>query len=97
MNFQDFKIEIENNLRNKIEFELIEFHYLGYAFGNGHLVYSIKGRVYAVIYDGKENNLIIERGKPHDKYPGGQREIILSQQGLDIHKTLTILTSSVDT
>ncbi len=67
--FQQFKDTIEMRLLfAKVDFELQEFHYQPYAFGNGLLVYKLKGFIYKLEFDGKENLLIISKSNFHEKY-----------------------------
>jgi hypothetical protein len=70
MNLQEFKYDFENKLKDKIHFDLQEFHYLPYAFGHGILAYRINGYNYKFIYDGRDrdNTLLCERSSRHEKY-----------------------------
>ena len=70
MNFEDFRKDIESKLDSIAEFELQEFHFEPYSFGNGVLVYRIKGRNHKFIFDGRENELNWLISKPHEKYFG---------------------------
>lgn len=67
--FQQLKDTIEMRLLfAKVDFELQEFHYLPYAFGNGLLVYKLKGFIYKLEFDGREKLLIISKSNFHEKY-----------------------------
>jgi len=68
MNFEDFRSDLETKLKLIVEFELIEFHYLQYCFGNGTLAYRIKGRIHKFIFDGRDNSLTWLISKNHQKY-----------------------------
>lgn len=68
MNFENFRADLESKLNSIAEFELIEFHYLHYCFGNGILAYRIKGRIHKFVYDGRDNFLTWLISKEHQKY-----------------------------
>lgn len=70
MNFEDFRKDIESRLISKIEFELQEFNFLPYSFGDGLLAYRINGQNHKFIYDGRENELTWLKSKMHQKYFG---------------------------
>jgi hypothetical protein len=69
MDFQQFKNYIEAIFKDKVAFELVEFRFLPYSFGNGTLVLRVHGFVFRFIYDGRDNILICERSNKHEKYP----------------------------
>jgi hypothetical protein len=67
--FQQFKDTIEMQLLfAKVGFELQEFHYQPYAFGNGLLVYKIRGCNFKLEFDGREKLMIISKSNFHEKY-----------------------------
>jgi hypothetical protein len=70
MNFEDFRKDIENKLNQIAEFELQEFHFEPYSFGNGILTYRIKGRIHKLNFDGRESELTWLISNPHQKYSG---------------------------
>lgn len=85
MNFQEFKNELEDKLKGKISFELLEFIYQPYVFGSGIIAYRIKGYNYMIIYDGRDNKLQIKRSKPHTEYARGREWLeILAVDGLNV-------------
>ena len=84
MGFLEFKKQFESKLEGKIPVELLELHFMAYAFGNGSIVYKIKGINYQFIFDGRENLLVCERSKPHEKYPHCNWEELFAQTGLDV-------------
>ena len=86
MNFEDFRTNIERKLSSIDEFELQEFHYIPYSFGNGILAYRIKGRNHKFIFDGRENELIWSISKPHEKYFGANFSELKRFDGLNIEK-----------
>tara|TARA_R100001369_G_C3266141_1_gene159102 strand:+ start:454 stop:759 length:306 start_codon:yes stop_codon:yes gene_type:complete len=86
MNFEDFRKSIELNLHSIVKFELVEFHFEPYSFGNGILAYRIKGRNHKFIFDGRENELIWLIGKLHQKYFGGKLTEFKRFHGLEINK-----------
>ena len=70
MNFEDFRSQLENQLQTTVKFELQEFLYQPYAFGNGLLGYRINGKCYRLTYDGRERQLRVDSSEPHEKYFG---------------------------
>ena len=72
MNFENFRIDIETKLNSITDFEILEFHYHPYSFGNGQLAYGIKGKIHKFIYDGRDNILTWLIGKKHEKYFGAR-------------------------
>ena len=86
MNFEDFRKSIELKLDSIVEFELLEFHFKPYSFGNGILAYRIKGRNHKLIFDGRENELIWLIGKSHQKYFEGKLTEFKRVDGLEINK-----------
>ena len=69
MNFENFRVDLETKLNLFVKYELIEFHYLEYCFGNGLLVYRINGIFHKFTYDGRDNLLTWWISKKHQKYP----------------------------
>ena len=57
MNFEDFRHDIESKFTGMVEYELQEYHFKPYSFGNGSLSYRIGGRIHKFIYDGREDML----------------------------------------
>jgi len=84
MNFEDFRRDIENKLDSISEFELLEFHFEPYSFGNGILAYRIKGLNHKFVYDGRENELTWLLSKSHQKYFGANLTEFKRQNGLEI-------------
>ncbi|MEO6849333.1 MAG: hypothetical protein ABI203_10965 [Mucilaginibacter sp.] len=82
MDFQQFKIDIEGKLKDKVDFDLQEFRYLPYAFGNGLLAYRIKGYIFRFTHDGRDNLLTCERSNSHEKYPHCNWTILFENSGL---------------
>ncbi|MEK6152329.1 hypothetical protein WIW50_03680 [Flavobacteriaceae bacterium 3-367] len=70
MDFEQFRADIETKLKSIADFELQEFHFEPYSFGNGILSYRVKGRNHKFIFDGRENELTWLISKPHQKYFG---------------------------
>lgn len=60
-----FELQIKTNY----EFELQEKSYLPYSFGSGFAAYRIKGNIYRVSYDGRDNIVELEKSEKHQKYP----------------------------
>ena len=86
MNFEDFRKNIESNLASIGKFELQEFHFEPYSFGNGVLAYRIKGRNHKFIFDGRENKLTWLISKPHEKYFGAKFNEFQRLDGLEIRR-----------
>jgi len=71
MNLLEFKGQIENLLKEEnLPVELQYLSYSPYAFGNGQLVYRIKGYCIIFLYDGRDFELGICRNKRHLKWNG---------------------------
>jgi len=68
MNFEVFRESLESKLNSITKFELQEYHFEPYSFGNGILAYRIKGRNHKFIFDGRENELTWLVSKPHQNY-----------------------------
>ena len=84
MNFEDFRKDIESRLISKIEFDLQEFNFLPYSFGNGLLAYRINGQNHKFIFDGRENALTWLKSKTHQKYFGSDFTEVEKFDGLMI-------------
>ena len=85
MTFEEFRKDIENKLNSISEFELQEYHYEPHSFGNGLLVYRIKGQNHKFVFEGRENELTWSISKPHEKYFGATFKEILKQNGLKLN------------
>jgi hypothetical protein len=70
MNFDEFRKDIEAKLNDVVQFELQEYHFTPYSFGNGILAYRIRGQNHKFIFDGREEELIWLISKSHQKYFG---------------------------
>ena len=86
MDFEQFKNDLESNLNSFTEFELQEFHFEPYSFGNGILAYRIKGLIHKFIFDGRENELTWYVSKLNEKYFGANFTELRSYDGLIIDK-----------
>lgn len=84
MNFESFRKQIESTLNSNVVFELQEFHFEPYSFGNGILAYRINGQIHKFIFDGRENELKWMKSKPHQKYFGANLDAYKSFEGLDL-------------
>ena len=69
LDFNDIIAQFESQLKNEFEFEVQEKNYSAYSFGSGFVAYRIKGNIYRVIYNGKENIVELEKSDFHQKYP----------------------------
>lgn len=85
MNFEGFRNNLERILKSIAEFELQEYHYEPFNFGNGILAYRIKGQNHKFIFDGRENELTWLVSKPHQKYFGAKFKEILRTDGLELN------------
>ena len=68
MNFDNFRGDLESKLTGIVEFELQEFCFQPYSFGNGLLAYRINGKIHMFTFDGRENELTWSISKTHQKY-----------------------------
>ena len=93
MNFETFKIDIENLLNKRTSFELLEYHFYGYSFGSGILALRIKGGNFLFSFDGRDNILTLSVSKKHEKYPDCIWLELLKQQGLFINEEMALLLS----
>lgn len=84
MNFQEFKNELEQKLKESTKIELQEFNYSPISFGSGFVVYRIKGTIHKFIWDGKEDILTWERSKPHQKLFGGRFSLVTTANVLEV-------------
>ncbi|MEO9853436.1 MAG: hypothetical protein ABJH72_23015 [Reichenbachiella sp.] len=84
MNFENFRNDLENKISSITKFELQEYHFEPHCFGNGILVYRIKGRIHKFEYDGREDLLTWYVGPPHVKYFGAELKFIMTIVGLMI-------------
>ena len=84
MNFEGFRKDIESKLIQIAEFELQEFHFEPYSFGNGVLAYRIKGRIHKFVFDGRENELTWLISDYHQKYFGANLTELKKLDGLEI-------------
>ena len=84
MNFEEFKKDIESKLDSITKFELQEFHFEPFSFGNGILAFRIKGQNHKFVFDGRENELTWLVSKPHQKYFGADLTEFMRKDGLDL-------------
>lgn len=69
LEFNEIISKFELQLKTNFEFELQEKSYLPYSFGSGIAAYRIKGNIYRLSYDGKDNIVELEKSENHQKYP----------------------------
>ncbi|WP_190810975.1 hypothetical protein [Flagellimonas sp. S3867] len=84
MTFENFRNDIETKLNSIAEFQLQEYHFEPYSFGNGVLAYRIKGQNHKFIFDGRENELSWLSSKPHQKYFGADFKTLMKIDGLEL-------------
>jgi hypothetical protein len=94
MNLQEFKDDLEHKLKDQVDFDLLEFHFLSYSFGCGTLTYRIHGYNYKFTYDGKDNLLTCERSNNHEKYPNCNWNKIFEKSELVVDPKLVDLLSA---
>jgi len=68
--FLKFTEQFETALKTDYQLDLLELHYVPYAFGSGMTAYRIKGSIVKVIFDGKDNQAELLISAKHIKYPG---------------------------
>ena len=88
MTFENFKADIEIKLANLTKFELVEFHYLPYCFGNGFLVYRIGGQFHKLTFNGRENELNWDISSKNERYDNAKFVLLETVQGLIISNEL---------
>ncbi len=69
LDFKDIISKFESQLKTDYEFELQEKSYLPYSFGSGFAAYRIKGNIFRVSFDGRDNIVELEKSENHQKYP----------------------------
>jgi len=84
MTFEDFRKDLETKLSLITEFELQEYRFEPYNFGNGIIAYRIKGQNHKFEFDGRENELIWSVSKPHQKYFGANFKEVKRKDGLEL-------------
>jgi len=84
MDFEDFRKDIELKLERIEPFELLEFHYLPHCFGSGILAFKIKGFNHKFVYDGRDNSLLWQKSKQHQKYSESDWTKLRTNDGLKI-------------
>ena len=67
-NFLELIGQFEIKLKDEFKFELLELHYLPYAFGYGMTAYRISGRLVKVVCDAKDFRMEIFISGKHEKY-----------------------------
>lgn len=69
MTFPEIKDTVEEILlRQGIQSQLLELHYLAYSFGSGFVAYRINGFNIKFSYDGKDGFLSVAKSSKHAKY-----------------------------
>lgn len=84
MKFEEFRIQLEEELINQTSFELQEYCYQPFSFGNGQLAYRIQGVNFRLTYDGRDNQLTIEASQRHQKYSEANWHTVTTLDGLTI-------------
>ena len=88
MNFEDFRADIESMLNQELRFDLQEYHFEPYSFGNGVLAYRIMGRNHRFVFDGREKELTWMISKSHQKYFGAEWEDYKTFDGLNVGRQI---------
>ncbi len=78
INYLELKDRFETELQHDLQFELLELHYAPYSFGSGMTAYRIKGRVFKIIFDGRDNLVEFMISAPHEKYNTANWTIIFT-------------------
>jgi superfamily I DNA and/or RNA helicase len=84
MNFEDFRKDIEKKLNAISKFELQEYHYVPFSFGDGILAYQINGQIHKFVFDGRDMELTWLISKAHQKYFGAELTEFKRQEGLNL-------------
>jgi hypothetical protein len=68
LDFLELTDRFEKSIGQSFEFELLELHYLPYAFGSGTKAYRINGQNLKLIFDGRDGLLEALISGRHEKY-----------------------------
>ena len=69
LDFKNVVSNFESQLKTEFEFEVQEKNYSAYSFGSGLAAYKIKGKMFRLIFDGKDNIVALEKSDSHQSYP----------------------------
>lgn len=95
IDYLELKDRFEKQLKDDFQFELLELHYAPYSFGSGMTAYRIKGRIFKIIFDGKDNLVEFMVSASHDKYTNANWTTIFTGSPMDfIDKGTTELKST---
>ncbi len=83
MHFLALKDSFELKIQDHFRIELLELHYAPYSFGSGMAAYQIGGRVFKMVFDGRENYLECLISAPHEAYEDANWTIVFSGQPSD--------------
>ena len=83
INYLELKDSFEEQLKADFQFELLELHYAPYSFGSGMTAYRIKGRIFKIIFDGKDNLVEFMVSASHDKYTNAKWTTIFTGSPMD--------------
>lgn len=67
LNFTEIILKFEAQI--KVDFELLENNYSAYLFGSGFAAYRIKGKIFKIIFEGRDNMIEVVKSEKHQKYP----------------------------
>ena len=68
MDFLEITRLFEDQIKTDFEFELLELHYIPYAFGSGTKSYRINGRNIKIVLDGRDGIIETYISDRHEKY-----------------------------
>jgi hypothetical protein len=68
LNFLEITRQFEDKIKADFEVELLELHYIPYAFGSGTKSYRINGRNIKIVFDGCDGIIEIYISGQHEKY-----------------------------
>ncbi len=93
MTFEDFRLELETELKRIVRLELQEIYDEPYSFGNGLFAYRINGRNYRFKYDGCEKQITVDVSEQHQKYFGDSwnRRATIDELSNGVAKTIELL------
>jgi hypothetical protein len=67
MDFLEMKTIMEQTI--PYAHDLMEMHYVPYAFGSGFCAYKVRGKNIKLVYDGKDQQIQLLASDFHERYP----------------------------
>jgi len=97
INYLEIKELFEAQFQDELQFEVLEHHYAPYSFGSGMTAYRIKGRIFKIIFDVKDNLLEFMVSASHEKYSSSNWITIFAGKPTDfLNNGITLLNESLE-